>query len=80
MFKLRILVNNTKMDVLISRISDLNNQINNGKIAASFDHLNEASELLAKEKGYEYFFRESIETERRRGVSKRRRTNYYSFI
>ena len=80
MFELKVLVNSTKMDLIISRISDLKNQIGKERIMASFDRLNEVSELLVKEKGYEYFLRNDIETEiinneRRMSGCKRRRSN-----
>jgi len=51
--------------------------ISNTQIVQTLDYLDEAIELLGKEKGYEYFFREgaSSQTEERtlRNANKRRR-------
>ena len=73
-FELSMLVNITKIDLLLKRISDLNILINNAQIATAFDKLNDASELLVK--SYEYFFRECITVEERKrnnGTTQQRR-------
>jgi len=76
-FELNILVNKTKIDMIISRVSELNILINETQVAQTLDYLDEAIELLGKEKGYEYFFREGVssQTEERtlRNANKRRR-------
>jgi hypothetical protein len=73
-FELSMLVNITKIDLLLKRISDLNILINNAQIATAFDKLNDASELLVK--SYEYFFRECFTVEERKrnnGTTQQRR-------
>jgi hypothetical protein len=62
-FELNILVNKTKIDMIISRVSELNILINDTQIAQTLDYLDEAIELLGKEKGYEYFLREGVNSQ-----------------
>ncbi len=59
--------------MVINRVSELNLLINDAQIAQTFDNLDEALELLGKEKGYEYFFKENISTQ----IEERNKRNAY---
>jgi hypothetical protein len=52
-YELRILVNSTKMDLLISSISELNISIDNDKLREAYERVNVSRSRLVREKGYE---------------------------
>lgn len=79
-FETYTLVSNTKMDSVIHCVADLNAQFNNALVNEALQGIKSCANKLTKEKGYEYFFRETINEEtqlyiNREGGTKRPRLN-----
>lgn len=62
-YKIYTLVSSTKMDIIIHSVADLNAQFNNMLINEANEGLKACGNILTRERGYEYFFRESINEE-----------------
>ncbi len=79
-FETDTLINNTKMDNIIHSVADLNAQFNNVLVSEALQGIKSCANSLTKEKGYEYFFRDTINgetqlTTNREGGTKRPRLN-----
>ena len=48
------------MDTIIHCVADLNAQFNSTLVNEAYEGLKDCASKLTREKGYEYFFRESI--------------------